>query len=101
MTTSILLAILIAIIEFGVGPLIVGVIVGFVIRELGNRDIDRRAKMDAIKDLMTYRGDLSSAEFRRSLNKVSITFHGDEEIRAAVRHLYEVINDPSPQPQML
>jgi hypothetical protein len=86
--------------EFAFGPLVVGLVVGLVIRWLGNNDIDRRSKMEAIKDLMTFRGDLSSQDFRRSLNKVSITFHNDSEVRAEVRHLYEVINDPSTQPKI-
>lgn len=86
--------------EFAIGPLVVGLVVGFVIRWLGNKDINNRAKIEAIKDLMTFRGDLSSTEFRRSLNRVSITFHDDGEIRADVRHLYDVINDPSAQPRM-
>ena len=89
------------ILEFTLGPLVVGLVVGAVIRWLGNKDIDRRAKIEAIKDLMTFRGDLLSQDFRRSLNRISITFHSDDEIRAAVRHLYDVINDPSSQPKMI
>lgn len=89
------------ILEFTLGPLIVGLVVGLTIRWLGNKDIDRRAKIEAIKDLMTFRGDLSSQDFRRALNKVSITFHDNNEIRVEVRHLYEVINDPSSQPRMV
>jgi len=44
---------------------------------------------------MTYRGDYASADFRRSLNKISIIFHDSEPVRTQVRHLYEVINTPS------
>ncbi len=51
-------------------------------------------KADAIRDLMAYRGDNASDEFRRSLNKISVTFHNDNEIRLEVRKLYEVINNP-------
>ncbi len=50
---------------------------------------------------MTFRGDLLSQDFRRSLNRVSITFHSDDEIRTEVRHLYDIINDPSSQPKMV
>lgn len=77
-----------------IGPFVVGI----VIWRLGERSIDKRLKNDAIRDLMTFRGDYASSDFRRSLNKVSITFHSDDEIRQDVRHLYDVINDPnSPQ----
>ncbi len=38
------------ILEFALGPLVVGLVVGIVIRWLGNKDIDRRAKIEAIKD---------------------------------------------------
>lgn len=37
---------------------------------------------------------MASLEFRRSLNRVSITFHKDEEIRKQIRDLYESINNP-------
>jgi hypothetical protein len=75
------------------GPLIVG----FVIWSLGERAIDKRLKQEAIRDLMTFRGDYASQNFRESLNRVSITFHKTEEIRNDVRHLYDVINNPSSQ----
>ena len=75
------------------GPLIVGIVIWL----LGERSIDRRLKNEAIRDLMTFRGDYASQNFRESLNRVSIIFHGDEEIRNDVRHLYEVINNPSSQ----
>lgn len=70
-------------------------VVGLVLWILGERSIDRRLKADAIRDLMAYRGDYGSAEFRRALNKISVTFHNDETIRIEVRHLYEVINNQS------
>lgn len=70
-------------------------VVGLVLWILGERSIDRRLKADAIRDLMAYRGDYGSAEFRRALNKISVTFHNDETIRLEVRHLYEVINNQS------
>ncbi len=41
---------------------------------------------------MTYRGDYSSDKFRQALNRVSITFHGDEETRKQVRELNEMVN---------
>lgn len=72
-----------------IGPLVVGVVVWW----LGKSEIDRRIKNDAIRDLMTFRGDYASPEFRRSLNKVSITFHKDKEIRQQIRDLYEEINN--------
>jgi hypothetical protein len=80
------------------GPLIVGIIVGLVLQWLGKKEIENRIRGDAIRDLMTFRGDYASQDFRRSLNKVSIIFHNDAEIRLDVRHLYELINNPaSPQ----
>ncbi|QQG40995.1 MAG: hypothetical protein HYV37_01585 [Candidatus Levyibacteriota bacterium] len=72
------------------GPLVVGL----VIWRVGKNEVDKRIKNEAIRDLMTFRGDYSSPEFRRSLNKVSITFHGDEAIRQQIRDLYEDINNP-------
>ncbi|MBX4181426.1 hypothetical protein KW807_01005 [Candidatus Parcubacteria bacterium] len=74
-----------------VSPLVVGLVLWFV----GSNGEKNRVKAEAIRDLMTYRGDLASPDFRRSLNKVSIIFHDDEEIRKEVRHLYQVINTPS------
>lgn len=69
-------------------------IVGLVLWKLGVRDSSNRVKDEAIRDLMTYRGgDFSSVDFRRALNKVSITFHNDEEIRSSVRDVYEAINN--------
>jgi hypothetical protein len=76
-----------------VGPLIVGAIVGFIIWKLGQRAIERSTRNEAIRDLMTYRGDYSSDLFRRSLNKVSITFHDNEETRKQIRDLNESINN--------
>jgi len=74
-------------------------VVGLVLWKLGEVAVERRIKSDAIRDLMTYRGDYASTEFRRSLNKISVTFHNDENIRMDVRHLYEVINSPAPNPK--
>lgn len=79
------------------GPIIVGILVGWVIWRLGQSSINKRDKSSAIRDLMTYRGDYSSPEFRRALNKVSITFHHDDKTREMIRSLYEVINNPSSQ----
>lgn len=70
-------------------------IVGIIIWALGEKTIKDRMKADAIRDLMAYRGDYASSDFRRSLNKISVTFHNDSEIRLKVRNLYEVINNPS------
>jgi hypothetical protein len=70
-------------------------VVGIVIWSLGEKAISRRIKADAIRDLMTYRGDYASSDFRRSLNKISVTFHDDPEIRLKVRNLYDVINNPT------
>lgn len=85
--------------------LIVGVlgslVVGLVIWILGERTIDKRLKQEAIRDLMTFRGDYASQSFRESLNRVSITFHKTEEIRNDVRHLYDVINNPSSQQKII
>lgn len=75
------------------GPLIVGLIIWL----LGEKAIERRLKQEAIRDLMTFRGDYASQNFRESLNRVSITFHKSGEIRTDVRHLYDVINNPSSQ----
>lgn len=74
-------------------PLIVGLIIWL----LGERVIDRRLKQEAIRDLMTFRGDYASQNFRESLNRVSIIFHKSKEIRNDVRHLYDVINNPASQ----
>lgn len=76
------------------GPLIAGLVIWFV----GKRDSDKRIKNEAIRDLMTFRGDYASSEFRRSLNKVSITFHKDKETRKEISDLYEQINDPNQSP---
>lgn len=77
-----------------VGPLVAGLAIWFV----GKRDSDKRIKNEAIRDLMTFRGDYASSEFRRSLNKVSITFHKDKETRKQISDLYEQINDPNQSP---
>lgn len=77
-----------------VGPLVAGLVIWFV----GKRDFDKRTKNEAIRDLMTFRGDYASSEFRRSLNKVSITFHKDQETRKQISDLYEQINDPNQSP---
>lgn len=75
------------------GPLVVGLVIWI----LGERSADRRLKYEAIRDLMTFRGDYASQNFREALNRVSIVFHSDEEVRVDVRHLYDVINNPSSQ----
>ncbi len=80
-----------------IGPLVVGLVVGAVLFRLGQSDIEKRTKNSAIRGLMTYRGDYSSPDFRRALNKVSITFHDDEETRKQIRDLYEIINNPASQ----
>lgn len=74
------------------GPLIVGIIVGLSVWFLGQRTAKHRDRKEAIRDLMTYRGDYSSVDFRRALNKVSITFHDDDDIRKQIRELNELIN---------
>lgn len=74
-----------------VGPVVVGVLLW----KLGIYAIDKNMRTEAIRDLMTFRGDYASQEFRRALNKVSITFHKDAEIRTDVRDLYEAVNNPS------
>lgn len=74
-----------------IGPISVGIVLWF----LGKHEIKKRNQTSAIRDLMTFRGDYASQEFRRALNKVSITFHKDDEIREDVRNLYEAVNNPS------
>jgi hypothetical protein len=60
---------------------------------LGRRADDRRLKADAVRDLMTYRGDyFSSVPFRQALNKISIVFHDKEKIRLQIRSVYDIIN---------
>ncbi len=76
------------------GALVSPLVVGLVIWWVGKNNSDKRVKNEAIRDIMYYRGDYSTPEFRRSLNKVSITFHKDEEIRQQIRNLYEEINNP-------
>jgi hypothetical protein len=73
------------------GPLIAGLAIWL----LGQSAISQKSKSDAIRDLMTFRGDYSSPEFRRALNKVSITFHKNNSIREQIRLLYEAINSPN------
>jgi len=77
------------------GPLVVGLILWI----LGETSIRRKNRQDAIRDLMSYRNyDRSSTEFTKALNKISIIFHNDEEIRADIRRLYELINSPANTP---
>lgn len=76
-------------------------VVGFAIWFIGNNAEKKRLKVDAIRDLMAYRGDTASEDFRRSLNKVSITFHNDDKVRLEVRNLYEVINNSAPDSEKL
>jgi hypothetical protein len=66
--------------------------VGLIVWLLGRWSSIRREKKDAIVDLMANRGDYSSTDFRRALNRVSITFHDDEKIRTQMRELNEAIN---------
>lgn len=73
------------------GPLVVGLIIWL----LGERSIDKRNQNEAIRELMTLRGDHANPEFRRALNKISVTFHKDPETRKEIRDLYEVINNPT------
>lgn len=68
--------------------------VGYVLWLIGSNAEKKKVRAEAIRDLMTYRGDFASADFRRSLNKISVVFHNKEEIRNQVRELYEVINNP-------
>lgn len=75
-------------IENAFGPLVIGLVLWI----LGEKVIDKRIKNEAIRDLMTNRGDYASSAFRKSLNRISITFHKDEKIRKEIRDLYEVIN---------
>ncbi len=78
-----------------VGNILGPLVVGLILWSLGERAINKRMEYEAIKDLMTFRGDFASPEFRRSLNKISITFHKDSDIRNEIRLLYEAINNPS------
>lgn len=75
-----------------VPTLISPVVVGLVLFLTGERSEKKKLKADAIRELMGYRGDYGSTEFGRALNKVSVVFNGDEEIRLQVRSLYERIN---------
>lgn len=77
-------------VESLLGPLVVGLVIWWVAKS----EVERRIKNEAIRDLMTFRGDYASPEFRRSINKASITFHADGEIRQQIRDLYEDINNP-------
>lgn len=70
-------------------------VVGFVLWLIGISSEAKKVKAEAIRDLMTYRGDLASPEFRRALNKVSIVFHNKQKVRTEVRNLYQVINNPT------
>lgn len=76
-------------------PLVVGLVVGLVLYFVTNKSEKRKFRASAIYELMTYRGDFTSTEFRRALNRVAIVFHDQEEIRKEIRKLYEVINSPS------
>lgn len=73
------------------GPLVIGIIIWI----LGERAIDKRNQNEAIRDLMTFRGDYANPEFRRALNKISVTFHKDPGIRKEIRDLYDVVNNPT------
>lgn len=80
-----------------IGNILGPLVAGFIIWLLGERAIDRRAKNEAIRDLMTLRGDFASQDFRRALNKISVTFHKDDAVRKEIRDLYEAINNPNSQ----
>lgn len=80
-----------------IAPVVVGLIVGYGVWQLGRRSIQRDLQATAIRDLMAYRGDYSSTDFSRALNKVSIIFHKDKAIRKEIRELYEAINNSLPQ----
>ncbi len=67
---------------------------------LGQWAFRHNYKTEAIRDLMTYRGNYSSIEFRQALNKVVIAFHKDAIVRKEVRELYETINN-SPRPESI
>lgn len=82
-------------------PLVTGVVLGLLGWKLGEKAIDDRTKSEAIRELMFFRGDPSTPDFKRSLNKVSITFHKDTETRKEIRELYEIMNNPSPNPQLI
>lgn len=94
MTTSTTLQFITQNVWEAITNLIFPLIVGFVLWKVGNYSEKRKLKANAIQDLMTYRGDYTSPDFRRSLNKVSIIFHDKKNIRSEVRQLYEVMNDP-------
>lgn len=79
-------------IDFLLGNLLLPIVVGFVIWLLGKWDLDKRIKSESIRDLITFRGDFTSQDFRRSLNKISIVFHNNKEVRGEIRSLYEAIN---------
>lgn len=76
-----------------IGPAIVGLSVGYALVIVGRNNTNKQIQSDAIRDLMAYRGDYSSADFRRALNKVSIVFHRDGDIRKEIRELYEAVNN--------
>ena len=70
-------------------------VAGFAIWLIGQKGTERKMKSDSIRDLMTLRGDYSSANFSRALNKISITFHNDLDVKKEIRSLWEAINNPS------
>ena len=82
-----------------VPTLISPLVVGFAIWKIGDTSEKKKLKADAIRELMGYRGDYGSTEFGRALNKVSVVFNDDPEIRLEVRNLYERINT-SPNSQI-
>ena len=75
-----------------VGMIIIPVAIAVGLWFLGRKADDKRLKADAIRDLMTYRGDYSGPDFRRALNKVSVVFHDREKIRLEIRSVYNTIN---------
>ena len=72
--------------------LISPLVVGLVLWKIGSASEKKKLKTDAIRELMGYRGDFGSTDFGRALNKVSVIFNDNEDIRKEVRNLYERIN---------
>jgi len=104
MTPAILQFIQVAVLYIGsniLPPIVVGFAVGLAILLVGNKSENKKLKSDAIRELMTHRGDHNSPEFRKALNKISIIFHDKKDILSDVRQLYEAINEPSNKSEKL
>jgi hypothetical protein len=81
-----------------VGPLAVGVAIFL----FGKYESDKRVKSNAIRNLMTNRGgDFVNPDFRKALNKVSITFSKDPKVREQIRELYELINSEATKEEVI